>query len=144
MFVQEIRKAAIQKFSFAEKSKISWDEFVKLASFVAKFYQFPVNVIICQAALETGRGSSEICRLKNNYFGFMAYDKATDQARKYSTALDSIIDYLELITTDPRYSQASKAKTPFGVIKAICKAGYASDPKYVEKITSLEEWNIKR
>jgi flagellar protein FlgJ len=81
-----------------------------------------------------------MARTKNNYFGFMAYDSDPGKARKYETALDSIIDYLELVTKNPRYSKVKTCKTAGEKIQAIWEAGYATDPLYVRKITSLREW----
>lgn len=135
-FVKKIRK----KYTFAEKYQISWSDFIILAKEAAKLYKFPPNVVICQAALECGRGTSYMARTKNNYFGFMAYDSDPGKAKKYETALDSIIDYLELLTTTPRYTAVKKCKTPLETIEAIKTAGYATDPLYVQKITSLKEW----
>ncbi len=129
-----------KKFTFAKKSSISWEEFVLLASEAAKKYHFPANVLICQAALECARGTSLMARTKNNYFGFMAYDNNPGKAKQYQTALDSIIDYLELVTNSPRYAAVKKCKTPLETIQAIKTAGYATDPLYVQKITSLKEW----
>lgn len=137
---KEVKKVVLRNSPLAKKSKISWNEFVKLCIEVSKFYHFPKNVTVCQAALESGRGTSPICRTKNNYFGFMAYTHSPSSAKKYSTALDSIIDYLELITKDPRYTKVLEAKNSIDVLKAIYEAGYATDPDYIQKITSLDEW----
>ena len=141
MEAHEIKRMILKNYPFAKSSTITWKQFLQLASEVSKLYHFPAKVTICQAALESGRGTSEMARLKNNYFGFMAYDKDPGKAKKYDIALDSILDYLELITTNSRYSKITKYKTPLRVIKAIKDAGYASDPHYVEKITSLKEWS---
>lgn len=133
----------LKKYSFAENPKISWEEFVQLASEASKLYRFPAKITICQAALECGRGTSMMAKTKNNYFGFMAYDHNPGMAKSYPTPLDSIIDYLELITKNPRYVKALKYKRPSNVIKAIWQAGYATDPQYVQKIMNLREWTSK-
>jgi flagellar protein FlgJ len=139
--VLEIKKLITKKDSFAKNPQNSWPEFIQLCSEASKVYSFPAKITVCQAALESARGTSAMARVKNNYFGFMAYDADPGKAKKYDTALDSILDYLELITQNPRYSKAMKYKTPLRMIKAIWKAGYATDAQYVEKITSLREWS---
>jgi flagellum-specific peptidoglycan hydrolase FlgJ len=135
-----VKKQISKKYPFALKSKISWDQFVLLATEVSKLYKFPASITICQAGLETGRGTSLMVIMKNNYFGYMAFDKDPSQAKKYPTALDSIIDYLELITKNSRYSAVSSCKTPLDKIVMIQKCGYASDPLYIKKITGMKEW----
>lgn len=132
----------IKKYPFASKPKLTWDQFVLLATAVSKLYKFPPQITICQAALETGRGTSMMAKLKNNYFGFMAYDHDPGKAKKYETALDSIIDYLELINKNPRYLPVTKCKTPLDKIEMIKQCGYATDPLYVKKITGMKEWQI--
>lgn len=135
-----VKQTICKKFSFAKNPSVSWDEFIQLAAAASKLYHFPKKITICQAALETARGTSLMARTKNNYFGFMAYDHDPGQARPYPTALDSIIDYLDLITTVPRYKSVAKVRSSLAKIETIHKCGYATDPLYVQKITSLNEW----
>lgn len=132
----------MKKYPIAEKPKITWNEFTLLAAEVSRLYKFPPQITICQAALETGRGTSLMARTKNNYFGYMAYDSDPWKAKKYDNALDSILDYLELITKNPLYSPVLKCKTALEKIEMIKKCGYATDPLYVKKITSMKEWQI--
>ena len=134
------RNRLLKKLPFADKAKITWDQFTVLATELSKMYQFPPSITICQAALETGRGTSLMAMMKNNYFGYMAYDKDPSKAKTYATAMDSIIDYLDLITTNPRYAPVASCKTPLDKIVMIQKCGYATDPLYVEKITAMKEW----
>ncbi len=137
-----IKSRLLKKYPFATHSKISWDQFVILATAVSKLYKFPPSITICQAGLETGRGTSLMAIMKNNYFGYMAYDKDPSKAKTYPTALDSIVDYLELITKNPRYSPVASCKTPLDKIVMIHKCGYATDPLYIKKITGMKEWQV--
>lgn len=140
MVAAVIKEQLQRKYRFSKKAKISWEEFVSLAKEAAKLYHFPSNIVICQAALESGRGTSHMAQTKNNYFGFMAYDEDPGQAKSYPTALDSILDYLELVTQNQRYAQVHHCRSSEDKLKAICEAGYATDPQYFQKITSLKEW----
>jgi flagellum-specific peptidoglycan hydrolase FlgJ len=136
------RNKLLKKYPFASKSKITWNQFVLLATEVSRLYKFPSQITICQAGLETGRGTSLMAIMKNNYFGYQAYDADPNQAKKYPTALDSIIDYLELITKNPRYSPVTRCKTPLDKIVMIHQCGYATDPLYIKKITGMKEWQV--
>ncbi len=135
-----VRNKLLKKFPFAHKPKITWEQFVLLAREASKLYKFPASITICQAGLETGRGTSLMAIMKNNYFGYMAYDQNPGKARTYATAMDSIIDYLELITKNPRYSPVADCKTTLSKIIMIHHCGYATDPLYVKKITGMKEW----
>jgi flagellum-specific peptidoglycan hydrolase FlgJ len=137
-----VRNRLLKKYPFADKPKISWEQFVLLATAVSKLYKFPASITICQAGLETGRGTSLMAIMKNNYFGYMAYDKDPSKAKTYATAMDSIIDYLDLITKNPRYAPVANCKTPLDKIVMIQKCGYATDPLYIKKITGMKEWKI--
>lgn len=130
----------IKKYPFADQPKISWDQFIMLATEASKIYKFPASITICQAGLETGRGTSLMAIMKNNYFGYMAYDKDPSKAKTYATAMDSIIDYLDLITKNPRYAPVANCKTPLDKLVMIHKCGYATDPLYIKKITGMKEW----
>lgn len=137
---EKVKKKILKKFPFAKKSNVTWEQFMTIASEAANQYHFPQNIVICQATLETGRGKSSIAKYKNNYFGFMAYDADPGMAKSYERAVDSIIDYLELITKSPRYKACLNEDNPLDMITLIHKSGYATDPEYVKKITSLKEW----
>lgn len=119
---------------------------------VARQNGMPVEVLLAQAALETGWGRS----VKNNaYFGikgkspsgsstFFAtheYDKAgrrieeTDQFRAYQDFNEAAEDYASLIRR--KYPTALASKDPEEVVRRIASLGYATDPNYAAKLTSI-------
>lgn len=60
--------------------------------------------------------------------------------RKYKSWTDSMLDWAKKITTDPRYSKALEYARAgdvewFGV--SISEAGYATDPRYADKIAAV-------
>ena len=119
----------------------SWEDFKSTARTLAEQEGFPIGVLLAQAGLETGRGSSSNARNKNNWFGLGAYDKNPSNAFQFSGAEESIRYYINLIKTDPRYAKAWAVRdNPTRMIQEIKKAGYASDPNYVGKITSMPEF----
>ena len=121
-----------------------------------------VNLILAQAALETGWGQAVIKNGQGdssfNLFNIKA-DKswqgkqtraltvefADGVAKKelsgfksYNSYQESFNDYVNLIKSNPRYSEAlKKAGNAQQYIHELQQAGYATDPKYAEKIMSI-------
>jgi peptidoglycan hydrolase FlgJ len=120
------------------------------------------NVLLAQAALETGWGKSVIKNAQGdssfNLFNIKA-DKSWqgkqarvstlefdgDVARKemagfrsYDSYKQSFDDYVSFIKSNPRYGDALKnADNPAQYVRELQKAGYATDPRYAEKIMSI-------
>jgi len=104
-------------------------------------------------------GTSILASRGNNYFGIKAGkswkgDKITlptneyvngkkitvnADFRKYDTPGDSFKDYIKFLKDNPRYRKAGvfKAKTPQEQTKALQTAGYATDPKYSDKLNVI-------
>jgi len=124
----------------------------------------PFEVVIAQAALETGWGQKIIKNdqgeSSNNLFNIKANsrwqgDKVTKETlefengevvkkpepfRTYSTLNDSVNDYIDFLSDNPRYQQAlEKVNNVEQFLQGIQKAGYATDPKYAEKIMGTLE-----
>ncbi|MGF1726706.1 flagellar assembly peptidoglycan hydrolase FlgJ [Photobacterium nomapromontoriensis] len=121
------------------------------------------SVLIAQAALETGWGQKVIKNAagsSNNLFNIKADPRwsgakvATNTLefhqgipvqekaafRSYDTYQDSFNDYVRFLNDNPRYSKALEHPAdPSQFIRNIHQAGYATDPKYVDKIISVME-----
>ncbi|WP_110687265.1 flagellar assembly peptidoglycan hydrolase FlgJ [Salinicola aestuarinus] len=121
----------------------------------------PAELILAQAALETGWGQREIPTAKggnsHNLFGIKAgshWDgpttavntteyvsgrpvKMVDSFRVYDSYADAFTDYAKLIGDNPRYRDVVEAKTPQDAAEAIQRAGYATDPRYAEKLGQI-------
>jgi flagellar protein FlgJ len=148
----------------------SAEEFVRrlhpLAVQAAKELGVEPKVILAQAALESGWGRSTI---KNgngdntfNLFNIKA-DKAWqgrqaqvatlefDQGvakkvnagfRSYDSFEESFKDYVDFIKTNPRYGEAlKKAGNAEQYMHELQRAGYATDPKYANKVMSIYQGN---
>lgn len=122
------------------------------------------NVLIAQAALETGWGKS-VGKLNNgktsyNLFNIKAganfdgqkYAKQTVEYdggvakvenasfRAYNGYQESFDDYVNFIQSNPRYDSAlNEASDSKRYIEGIHKAGYATDPQYAEKVNRVFE-----
>lgn len=60
--------------------------------------------------------------------------------RKYATPAESFMDYGRLLTSHPRYAPAvaaARAGNPLEAFKALGTSGYATDPKYGEKLAGV-------
>ena len=115
-------------------------------------------VLIAQAALETGWGKKVISNAagnSNNLFNIKADpswkgDKMATQTleyhqgiavqeraafRSYDSFDESFNDYVQFLKQNPRYSVAlENTQDPKAFINEIHKAGYATDPRYSEKV----------
>ena len=119
------------------------------------------SVIIAQAILETGYGTSTLMLRANAVFGLKAFDDYKGKVysartrevynnnsilieakfRAYDSLAESVSDYFNLICKTSRYRKALTAETPEQCIQAIIDGGYATDPNYVNKIMKLIEVN---
>jgi flagellar protein FlgJ len=120
------------------------------------------EAVLAIAALETGWGKHVMNdhngQSSNNLFGVKAshkWDKGITRAttleyedgvmqrkiepfRTYQSPQESVRDFAEFIQRNPRYREAlENAADPESFLSHIHKAGYATDPQYVEKVTAV-------
>lgn len=61
-----------------------------------------------------------------------------DYFRKYDTPAECFIDHCNFLLRNPRYAEAVKYRAdPEMFIKLVAKAGYATEPRYAEKLLSI-------
>jgi len=119
------------------------------------------SLVIAQAALETGWGTSELATKAKNLFGLKAnntwkgptYTKVSaehlkgqkvslaSQFRKYDTWSSSIVDHAKHLTSQPRYKSVVDEYDYQTACFAILAAGYATDPLYASKLINIIERN---
>jgi len=147
----------------ASASKAAFvNELLPQARQAAKELGVDANLLLAQAALETGWGQSVIKNSQGdssfNLFNIKAdrswqgkqtkvatleFDggvaqKVTAGFRAYGSYQDSFDDYVRFIKSNPRYSEALKqAGNPDDYIRELQAAGYATDPRYAEKVMSI-------
>ena len=146
-------KPTVSQSSFVEKHTAA-------AIAVEKTSGIPASFMVGQAGHETGWGRHEI-KMKGgansfNLFGIKAGSswtgkvaevstteyvngvahKTTAKFRAYNSYEDSFKDYARLITTSPRYAQASQqTDSAHAFATSLKKAGYATDPDYAAKLS---------
>ena len=115
-------------------------------------HQIPAAITIAQGLLESAAGTSDLATQANNHFGIKCTsdwqghtiakddDKANECFRCYAEASDSYEDH-SLFLLRKRYE--SLFALPIGDYKAwaygLKACGYATDPKYPEKLIKLIE-----
>lgn len=121
----------------------------------------PHQLIMAQAALESGWGGKEILTAEgkpsHNIFAIKSTPawtgdtteittteyingqpkKFTATFRVYSSYTEAFNDYMELLIHNPRYRNVLHASSPEKAAKALQSTGYASDPRYAEKLISI-------
>lgn len=129
------------------------DDFKDTAKNNMKEYGVPASITLAQGILESGVGTGSLSQQANNHFGIkchkewngpsvLHHDDAADECfRKYNDPAESYRDHSLFLTTRSRYDFLFDL--PTGDYKAwakgLKKAGYATDPKYPDKLISLIE-----
>lgn len=142
--IKQISPWITKKFGLSKKSVIeilsltscSWEQFQKMALWMSTIYDISPAVTICQAAHETGGGTSNFAKTRNNYFGLNAIDSDPNKAFKFKKPADSIIFYCNLIS-NPKYKYYpayQERSDPDLMLKMIVKAGYATSPTYIDDL----------
>ena len=128
----------------------------------------PAQFILGQAALESGWGKRDIKyadgSTSHNLFGIKATGnwkgatvdavtteyvggvarKVTEKFRAYSSYAESFADYAKLLTNSPRYAKTLSAGTDAAAFaNNLQQAGYATDPNYAKKLTSVIQQTLR-
>ncbi|WP_168801667.1 sporangiospore maturation cell wall hydrolase GsmA [Glycomyces buryatensis] len=138
------------------------DSHVSAAQSSDKATGVPASVTLAQAILESGWGKGALAREDHNIFGMKCFGSPGEFAlgcrdygtfecsptggcfdmdatfRAYDNVADSYRDHGELLSGWSRYSKAMEVKgEPDKFAREIHKAGYATDPKYSDKLISI-------
>lgn len=115
------------------------------------------ETVICQSALESGLGMSQLASKYNNYFGIKAgtswkgkiatfntkeyvngrYITISDKFRAYNSFADSAADYVRFLRQNKRYVNVFNQKDIYNQLIALKVAGYATAPNYVSAIMAV-------
>ena len=122
-----------------------------------KNYGIPASIILAQGILESGAGRGDLAIRANNHFGIkchvewkgesVKHDDDSDQEcfRKYDNPSESFKDHALFLTGRSRYSKLfAFSKDDYKAwAKGLRVAGYATDPKYPDKLISyIERYNL--
>lgn len=118
-----------------------------------KKHGVPASITLAQGILESGAGRGTLCVNANNHFGIKCHtdwtgekvfhddDSEQECFRKYKLAAESFDDHSLFLTSRGRYANLFKLEKDDykGWAKGLRAAGYATDPKYPEKLIGLIE-----
>ena len=114
-------------------------------------YNIPASITLAQGILESGSGTSVLAIESNNHFGIKCHvkwtglkiyhddDKKQECFRKYDNPEYSYRDHSLFLSNRGRYSFLFDLKKDDYKqwAKGLKKAGYATDPKYPQKLIDL-------
>ncbi|MBK8445153.1 MAG: glucosaminidase domain-containing protein [Micropruina sp.] len=155
------------------EAAVDYEAYIAKAAEAAKAskkrYGVPRAVTIAQSMLESGWGRSGLTTKYSNYFGIKcgatispyqkgcvalaSYEyvkgkkkKYVSRFRTYSSMEKSFLDHGRLLDYADRYNPAFKyPNDPNKFIRAVHKAGYATDPNYSTLVINLmKKWNLYR
>ena len=116
-------------------------------------FGIPASITLAQGILESGAGRGELSAKSNNHFGIKCHkgwtggrvyhddDKLQECFRKYKDPKYSFRDHSLFLTQRSRYNDLFKHKKDDykSWAKGLKKAGYATDPKYPDKLIRIIE-----
>ncbi|MBD3583383.1 glucosaminidase domain-containing protein [Flavobacterium selenitireducens] len=116
-------------------------------------YGVPASITLAQGILESGAGTGPLSAMANNHFGIKCHTGWTGESvrhdddseqecfRKYSDPSESYRDHSLFLTGRSRYSALFQLdKDDYrGWAKGLKAAGYATDPKYPDKLIGIIE-----
>ena len=123
------------QFVAAVRKCVDWVNFE-----TPRFERVPIEMIVAQAALESGWGTSRFALEANNLFGIRTYDKKVPHlliegrtkwkgwgVRKFNTKCQSVKFFIELLNNHPAYEEFRNTRTKMLV------TGQALDAKILIK-----------
>ena len=154
-----LKTASVGEKSVEDKIKLYIKKFAPAAVKNMRFYKIPASITLAQGVLESGHGESTLAKKANNHFGIKCHkgwkgrsirhddDEENECFRSYKNPLKSYRDHSLFLVDRNRYNSLFelKRKDYKGWAKGLKAAGYATDPKYAEKLISLiERFNLTR
>ena len=128
-------------------------QFKDVAMSNMKNYGIPASIILAQGILESGAGKGDLALRSNNHFGIKCHagwngesvnhddDAAQECFRKYDNPSESFKDHALFLTGRSRYAELfALSKNDYKAwARGLRAAGYATDPKYPDKLISYIE-----
>lgn len=135
------------------------DTFSEIAQAEMVAYGIPASITLAQGILESGFGQSELVLKTNNHFGIKCHsawdgafayhddDEKGECFRKYNHPMYSFRDHSIFLSSRSRYSSLFDLRKDNykGWARGLKSAGYATDPRYPQKLISfIERYDLNR
>lgn len=155
--VQETKKEA--KKNLNSTTLLYVEKYAPLAMDEMRKFKIPASITLAQGILESGSGKSQLSAKSNNHFGIKCHkgwkggrvyhddDAKGECFRKYKYPATSYQDHSLFLSTRFRYASLFKLRKDDykGWARGLKKAGYATDPKYPNKLISfIEKYELYR
>ncbi|MCF6306540.1 MAG: glucosaminidase domain-containing protein [Flavobacteriaceae bacterium] len=146
-------KSIPKNASYTEVVSIYIDNYNAIAKEGMVQHGIPASITLAQGILESGAGRGKLSSKSNNHFGIKCHKEWTGERvyhdddelqecfRKYENPMHSFRDHSDFLTSRSRYSGLFELKIHDykSWAKGLRKAGYATDPKYPQKLISIIE-----
>lgn len=143
---------------FASDARITRSEYIDMWKDVAidnmVNHGIPASITLAQGILESGDGNSELARKGNNHFGIKCHsdwngkrvyhddDAKGECFRKYKDARESFEDHSQFLKRKRYAALFDLDVTDYkGWARGLKKAGYATNPKYADRLITIIEAN---
>jgi flagellum-specific peptidoglycan hydrolase FlgJ len=151
--ISDVENTVEQKINFYVK------KYAPAATKNMRFFKIPASITLAQGILESGYGEGTLAKKANNHFGIKCHkewkgksithddDEKDECFRSYKNPLRSYRDHSLFLVDRDRYSSlfTLNRKDYKGWAVGLKAAGYATDPKYADKLISLiERFNLNR
>ena len=151
--ISDVENTVEQKINFYVK------KYAPAATKNMRFFKIPASITLAQGILESGYGEGTLAKKANNHFGIKCHkewkgksithddDEKDECFRSYKNPLRSYRDHSLFLVDRDRYSSlfTLNRKDYKGWAVGLKAAGYATDPKYADKLISLiERFNLTR
>ena len=142
-----------------EKINLYIKKYAPAATKNMRFFKIPASITLAQGILESGYGEGTLAKKANNHFGIKCHkgwkgksithddDEKGVCFLSYKNLLKSYRDHSLFLVDRDRYSNlfSLNRKDYKGWASGLKAAGYATDPKYADKLISLiERFNLIR
>ena len=148
-----LKQTTNNESSVEEKINIYIKKYAPAATKNMRFFKIPASITLAQGILESGYGEGTLAKNANNHFGIKCHkdwkgksikhddDEKNECFRSYKNPLRSYRDHSLFLVDRDRYSSLFKLnrKDYRGWALGLKAAGYATDPKYADKLISLIE-----
>ena len=133
------------------------DQYKELAILKMYQYKIPASITLAQGVFESACGTSRLARDGKNHFGIKCHkewagdtvkiddDELQECFRKYERVEDSYNDHSQFLISRPRYASLFQLNVMDykGWARGLKAAGYATNPKYADRLIDLiERFNI--
>ncbi|NGX84549.1 glucosaminidase domain-containing protein [Aequorivita sp. KMM 9714] len=142
-----------KNLSYNERVEFYINQYRDIAKDNMVNYKIPASITLAQGILESGAGAGELTQKANNHFGIKCHtgwegerayhddDEKQECFRKYTHPKYSYRDHSLFLTQRSRYQDLFSLRIDDykGWARGLRRAGYATDPKYPEKLISIIE-----